>query len=380
MIFLLRLVNLMLSLANLLRLITLMALIATTAALVLGRTENPAPGARTPLTVAPAVVSGYPAVLADEAARWLDSRTGRWKRLSLPEGDRIAAASCAPWRDPQGRFHVVGRWTSSMGQGVNRALADVGLIRCAVPGGEVLDRIASEVFPIAPPCWYPGTSARVLFAAADGQLYEHDFDRAVAHSPREPRPKILRWSEGLPSPKDIYAVDVSRPADPRLANYVLVALSRRIPSASALSSAQIWWLELDPSGTTVERAARLTVPEDRGSVEPAERRPSLAAGPDGSLVLAYLVGSPGQPGWRLRVAAVSIDVRTGTPSAAGAEEPPALPASLTLAPVFTDEGRSILAFFSVQGEPLRLLRVPLGTGSRSVVAHERDGTERVATH
>lgn len=371
MVVLLRVADLLLYPLRFMRIITLLALLSTGAALLVARQERLTPGAREPVGWPPAVVCGYPAVPTDHDPRLFDPKTGQCERLTLGDGERIAAASCSPWRDEQGRFHLVGRWTTSTGQGTERVLADVGVIRCAFPGGAVLDRVATDVIPVAPPCWYPGTSARILFGATDGQLYELDFERPSAAGSALHRPRPLKWSEDLRETPDVYVLDVTWPTDARFGNYVLAAFSRRIPGASALSPAQIWWLELDPTGTVIERASRLTQHEPGGSSDLAERRPVLATRADGSLQLAYLVNRAGHAGWRVRIATVTLNRQTGAPCAERGLEATGAPASLAMAPVFAVNGESLFALFPAGGDRLRIKAIPLPYPLRPSLSGDR---------
>lgn len=77
-----------------------------------------------------------------------------------------------------------------------------GLARISYPDGEILDQVSLEVVPLSSPCWLEGTSARVVFGAADGKLYRLAFESAIpktGETRAEPVPDLIHWKDAPPS-------------------------------------------------------------------------------------------------------------------------------------------------------------------------------------
>src|SRR5262249_40366105 len=106
--------------------------------------------------------------------RLLDLESGALARVRLPGGGDVRHAAAAPWRDGQGRTHVVGLWNAAP----SRASAEsaTAVAGSAVPGWEMLDRVEVTPSRASPPCWLPDLSSRILYAGWDGQLYGFSFD------------------------------------------------------------------------------------------------------------------------------------------------------------------------------------------------------------
>src|SRR5947209_8169861 len=155
------------SLTSLVRLVVFVGLALCAVAVGLGRLVPPPPRWRslqpTRTFHLPSPVPGW----VDDRPAFLDLETGRTRRLALPEGDWLDLARCAPWADERGESQVVGRWGSRSGSGTDRLSNGIGLGRFSCPEGRALDRVPVAAVPTGPPCWFPGTSARVLFAAGD---------------------------------------------------------------------------------------------------------------------------------------------------------------------------------------------------------------------
>jgi len=360
-------------LALVIRLVTFAGLLTTVAAIALAWTVTPPPAGRVSCPAPPAVISGYPVFPRDCDPRFLDPETGSWTRMTLASGDRVAAASCSPWRDEKGRFQVIGRWTSWSKSGQGAEMTDVGLIRFTYPDGEVLDRIPTEVVPITPPCWYPGTTARVVFAAGDGQLYEINFEerapRGSGAEPTQPRPRALKWRGNVPGDGKVFLTDVALPAEPLFGGRVLVSLSMVKPPAKLFTPMQIWWLQLDASGMVIEEAGRLTAPEsDVWGARPAsEHRPALASNREGALTLAYMISRPDLRGRRLRIAPIKIDSATGIPAARAAIDLTADKTCLALTPLFSRDATWLACLFEQDSGTPEVERVSLRRNEASLV-------------
>src|SRR5206468_569384 len=126
--------------------------------------------------------------------------TGEIRRFRSPTGDRFDYASCSPWQDEEGQYQVVGRWSELSADGPSADVDEFGLARYTLPSGRVLDRVPLDVVPASPPCWFPGFTARVLYAASDGLLYrlsfEGDTPRRAGDPP--PKPEPVEWRVNIP--------------------------------------------------------------------------------------------------------------------------------------------------------------------------------------
>jgi hypothetical protein len=244
---------------------------------------------------------------------YLDPETGRIGTLELPEAERLEQLSWSPWRDEAGQAHVVGQWSSRSGAGTNMIAEQFGLARCTFPEGRVLDRVVSETVPNSPPCWFPGTSSRILFPAPNGAIYRFDFEGADSNdgSSRSPgaQPTPLAWKCDITGGSRTVVNDMTWPVDTRLGGRLLVSLCRYRQEGDHcfIARPEIWWLRLDHDGTAIDQAARLTI---HGSVPPSgllERWPVVTTQPDGRLVLAYLAHDEGRMTWDLRVAPIAFE-------------------------------------------------------------------------
>lgn len=248
--------------------------------------------------------------------RLRDIETGATERIRLDEADRIEYAVCSPWLDSQGRSHVTGLWKCFEGAQVGT----MGLVRIAVPGGEVLDRVALDTVPGSSPCWSPGMSAKILFSGWDGQLYRYSFDdppRAAEESDANGARKPIRlaWRKSPPWDDLRLFWEPTWPTDPRLGGRVIVSVSfyELGPDRKGRTRTQLWWLKLDDGGTEVVDMGRLIVPGPTDSIL-EERLANVTATPDGGLALACLVRPSEDRALRLRLGPVTIDPATGHPS------------------------------------------------------------------
>ena len=213
---------------------------------------------------------------------------------------------------------MVAQWVSFEGRGIDALPSGAGIARYSIPDGEVLDRVPLESPPTSPPCWYPGTEARVLYAAGDGWLYHYNFDEPGDGPGQDGGNRAS--SAGLAGPppglETVVFFHPTWPTDPRLRGRLIVSLSGLEGSGkgSRFTPAKLWWLQLDPGGTTVEAAGRLTVPgaDDEGL---DERRPEVTTTPDGGLVLSYRACPRGAIGGQPRLATIAFDPATHVPIA-----------------------------------------------------------------
>ena len=250
--------------------------------------------------------------------RLRDPATGRLEHFTAPGGDRLNNASCSPWRDSEDRSQLVAQWVSFEGRGSGMIPSGSGIARYSLPEGELMDRVQLESPATSPPCWYPGTEARILFPAGDGWLYHYNFDEPDDEPGNDGanRPRPLAWPDRPQGLEKIVFFHATWPEDPRLKGRLIVGLSRIEVSGkgSRFTTPKIWWLQLDPGGTTVQAAGRLTGPcEDDAVIQ--ETHPQVTTTPDGRLMLSYTVAPPGTPEGRPRLVPIAFDPATDAPFA-----------------------------------------------------------------
>lgn len=306
------------SLTGLVRLVGLLTLAACGVAIGLARLE-PRP-ARYRMAASPlfGVINGFTVSEAPGEPRLLDPETGRLSVLKMPKGDRLDYGTCSPWLDEEGEFQVVGRW-SGMRDEDPKMVNQFGLARCALPGGQVIDRVPLDVNPSGPVCWFPGMVARVLYTGTDGRLYTLAFEKPGTFRARDddgdkPEARPVSWNCGRPGTK-LSLRDPVWPSDPRLKGRLVVSLSYRARgNDEVLRPSRLWWLQLDKDGTAVVDAGPMRADaEDPGSPD-EERFPNLASGPGGKLYLAYHRQRTRRDAWELRLAPVELGLKDGIPT------------------------------------------------------------------
>jgi hypothetical protein len=184
----------------------------------------------------------------------------------------------------------------------------------------VIDRVESPVVPAGPPCWFPDTTARILFVGGDGQIYRFAFEPAGELGPRsslrhpEP-PAPLTWRVRPPGEGRVHVYDLCWPTDARFRGLLLATLSVHQKGRDKLRYRPpiLYWLRLDRAGTAIEDAGPLS-PTSAEADDRIERMPAVAASGGQSPVLAWLTRRAGETRWRLRAAVLRVDPGTGTPS------------------------------------------------------------------
>lgn len=261
-------------------------------------------------------VVGLPGLVfddADDSTRFFDTATGAVRRLNLPEGQLLDDAVCSPWQDAQGASHVVGRWRNAEGRDGRVVLTDLGLACFAYPTGAEVGKVSFDVLPQGGACWYPGTVSRVLFAGADGVLYHVSFEGTPdsrGATPDRSGPVPLRWDVAPPG-DEMMLRDPCWPRVPGFEHTVVVSLRAWMSDSDTADceNAQLWWLRLNPAGTAVVNAGRLTT---LGPVDRDELAPAVAVTRAG-LAAAYLTGPTKSNERQLEVAPVRFDAQTGAP-------------------------------------------------------------------
>jgi hypothetical protein len=295
--------------------------------------------------------------------RFLDPETGRPVIPSAPARGNIWGSAWAPWADECGRTQLVAFWKDS-------TLRDSALLRLSQPDGAVLDRISAAYLPTwSALCWFPDRSARILLPGHDGILYRVDFGDPDAGS-RQPRP--IAWRGG-PARGVVLLDDLAWPRHPGLGGRILAALTVR-GEPGAPQTWSIWWLRLDPEATAVIAAGPL-VPDDGGG---DGRCPALSPAVAGPPTLAWLERTRGRrgDGWRLRIAPVVVDPRSGDPSVGGGRARTLAEDCEPAAPAFSADGRRI-SYIARGPEALNVRRAVV-TGPAALGTPEAHPTYRVA--
>ena len=287
-------------------------------------------------------------------ANLIDLETGRSGRVALPPGDELYLASCSPWSDGGGP-QLVGRWTRRDAHALPTAC---GLIRLALPAGRVLGQVETDILPITPPCWYPGTAPRILYAAADGALHHYAFGEGA--DPGDKAPGVVAWRDLPAGVAAVRIVDAAWPADPALGGCLLVsAFARPTDRAAGPESPALWWLRLDRSGTAVAAAGRLVRRDEPTGAEPWERLPAAGRSADGTPRLAYLERAAEESGWRVVVAPIRADGAGGAPAVHRAEGRVLAEGCGAVAPSFSADGRWLAGITAGGPPPSTVRRLPL---------------------
>jgi hypothetical protein len=348
-------------------------------AVLVGRSSPPRPSRRVPGQSSYVCVNTYQLGVKYGAIHRLDPEGGRIESLPLPEGGGLDCARGSPWRDSRGRWQVAGRgwtrfgpWGNAFGRGYCLALYEF-------PGGAVLDRVEADPLPNGPPCWEPGTSARVLYTAADGMLYWHEFEGSdptgAGYRGGISRPQPLSWACRLPGLGRAFLADPEWPPESTLGPRLLVSLAllERVGNLVRYSEWQIWWLQLDRARMEIVAAGPLVRPDP--TIPPSEptvdrlwgaRFPTLLSEPGGGLALAYLTYRPRAKLGQLRIAPLRIDPATGVPSAG--EPGPVLAGDCVQASLAASaDGRQICCVVQPQGSRPRVLRLDLAADQRRLL-------------
>jgi hypothetical protein len=359
------------SFSSLLRLLVLLAVCATMFAVGVAKLHPPLPASRTLRPVHHYNINEY--FLNNAVNRtpvWLNSETGFMTDHPLEDDDVLEGASCSPWSDEKNQFQVVGRWSTRTKDGPMSMSKDFGLARYTFPSGQMLDHISTETVPVGPPCWYPGTQARILFTAGDGSLYDFAFEPEPwatipqAKPLRDLTPRPILWRCPKPGQGDVYLSDLSWPSDPRMGGCLVVSLREQAPSENgipAFTRTSLWWLKLNFAGTEVVDLGELLVNDgsDKSDLSYDHRNPVVSALADGRLALAYLRQKCSDLGWEVRLAPIELDPETHIPRARVTESIALARKCQPAIPSFSSDGRWLNVITGPEAKDSRVARLPL---------------------
>lgn len=353
----------MFSITSMIRLMVLMAAGSILLAIGVSRLDPRQPERRSPRAVTAFNLTDYFLDSAGRKSHWLDARAGAMVLPPLPDDAVFEAASCSPWVDAAGHRQAVGRWSERTWSGPSTTCRAFGLARFALDEGRLINQVATDIVPISPPCWFPGTRARVLFPAGDGQLYRFAFESENPGDPvndggatADAAPVPVSWACPCPGFGDVSITQVSWPDDPRLGGRLLATLQPRdspCGPASRIPGSQLWWLRLDHAATRIIAVGPLLAndPGESTATDGDERSPTVAALPDGTLGLAYAHRAKGEAGWTVRLAPLGVDADhnpiPADPTAARTLAAGCFPAPLAFSP----DGRWLNAMVGDPGDP-----------------------------
>ena len=339
------------SLQSMLRLMSLLVVGLTILAVSVSRLDPPRQLIRLPRPATNVNINDFLLDVADRDLRWMDSDTGAIKVVSVEGAGILEAASCSPWVDDSGKRQMVGRWSSRQDQGPRAISTAFGLGRYSYPDGVVLDQIPCDIVPVSPPCWYPGTQARILFAGGDGQLHQFAFEkdnslkiRSELDLTTDSEPTNVIWDCPRPGSGDVFIGDVSGPTDPRLAGRLLVSMrlqERQKSGELQFTRAKLWWLKLDAAGNKIVAAGPL-IDHDQQTDRTEnydERCPVLGTLADGSLALAYARQPDDHQGWSVFLGRTEINDRGDLIPTRKSQTRQLDVLSQPVSPVFSGDGR-----------------------------------------
>ena len=341
------------------------AVIAASLAIIVGRLAPPRRADRYATPTRYAAISGHFFESDRTTTRVLDKSTGQVQSLALPDGQRLRAVSFSDWVDADGQHELVGTWSKIGGSGEHTVCEGTGLARIAFPSGRILDQVNTlAMMPSSPPCWYPGQTARVLYAGGDGRLYQFAFesDDETRHAEGERSPVPITWGDVPAARGSVWVFDVYWPKDPRFGGrlFASITVDTKPRAEKTLGPARIWWLQLSADGMQVEAGGPLGV-DDSPEDHPLEQRFARATTlRDGGAALAYQRRLPGERATEVRVVRLEMDHRGGELALRVGQS---VRIAVDCKPVpaeFTPDGNAVFVFFDRERpDDCAVRRVPL---------------------
>jgi hypothetical protein len=305
----------------------------------------------------------------------IDTATGRVEAAEFGPGESLEYVACSPWT-VSGDYELAGRLSVWEKTGPRTLCGNPSLARYAMPGREPRGQVETVPMIAGRPCWLPGHPSQMLLALGDGLLHRINLGGEAGDPLARPEPGAtggtvpLEWACPFPGEGRPILSDPISPPIRALDGRVFVALCPRVSGRQrrSFAPAQLWWLRLDPSGASIVAAGRVTVPTTQDIWTSAEERlPNLAVAPDGRVVIAYLGRVRGESGWRLKVAPLRLDPKSGDPTVAPEDVrevavdcavtvPPFSPDGLwvySIERVFSDDGPKVerVAVLEALGDP-----------------------------
>jgi hypothetical protein len=325
------------------------------------------------LGVDPSLVDALPG----NASPLFDTETGTITRCTAAGLQEVGALGCSPWRDAEGRYHLVGVERDVRGSGWS-------LVRCTFPAGRVLDRVAIDVLPRRLPCWFPDGSDRLLLTGTDRRLYVCDLGEAGGT--RRPKSEPLRpvqWQVDRPGAGEAWFTDTCWPSEPSLGGRLVVSLHCIQEASGGKWSTHLWWIQLSQDGAAIVEAERVLDGEalDGKSAPVEELVPSVGRAHDGTPVLAFLatarVGEPLEL-WVMPIAGATAGARHG-PRVVGSALSRLAEGCAPVPPTFSADGRWVYAWQLVDYKlrPVRLA-VPTATEARPPASPGEPATGGIA--
>jgi hypothetical protein len=348
------------SLTSMFRLVVLLAFVAVTVSVALGRLEPADIHYRLAAPAPYASLNGFAFGSSVGPQHFIDLRTGDTRRFAFPKDDHLDNGSCSPWQDEEGQYQFVSRWVRHGGPQGRAVSEEFGLARFLLPSGRALDRIPLEVVPASRPCWSPSGAASVIYAGTDGHLYRLDFEQP-SHAPvDDPSPLAITWRCALPGP-GLTIRDPVWSTDPRLKGRLVVSLQyERDKDDESLLASRLWWVSLGDDGRSIVGSGPLTDPGEgwlrRG--RPEERYANLEATPEGGLVMAYLAQPAGHRNWYLRLAPVGFDGPDGSPVVLTSAARTLSDGQHSQVPSFSNDGRWLFGLIGQDEGLPRVVRFP----------------------
>lgn len=299
---------------SLIRLIVVTVVCANAVAIAVNRLDPPTPEVRLWLPSDETPVNGYFLHPRHGNPRLLEASAGELRDMLGDSGVRLEHASLSPWMNATGARQVVGRSSAVIDSDVASMPTGSALIRLSLPDGKVIDRVESEAVPIAPPAWFPDTTARVVFPGGDGRLYRLNFEDDSLGEP-ENTPVPLRWGVEKPGGSDVIMTEVCWPTHPAFSDRLIVSLSKLESTGQSqrrFGPARLYWMRIDARARTILGVGEVMAMPP-GSPEESVRSPQVVLGPDRAPLLLYFAKTGrGQP-WNLRMAPLRFETEGGPP-------------------------------------------------------------------